>query len=259
MDLKEINERINYYIRPQTFPTAIRMCQSIEEVPSDALFPSRVLAHRVLACQAFTLARRMGWTVAVGKEDHHCPYGAIMLGFSPATEAYLAGDFTTGYLPTKEAAKKAAQTMPRLEYGKYSHLLAAPLDKANFEPQVILIYGDPAQIMRLIQGAIRGTGGFLTSSCMGAFLCGFILATMASNECQYFIPGGGDRVAALVQDHELCFAAPMSKIEKVVEGLKEGAEAHLTDYPIQPLMGIVAEPVLPPEYAVLWDYLEKLD
>ena len=148
--------------------------------------------------------------------------------------------------------------MPKLEYGKYSHLLVAPLNKANFEPQIILIFGDGAQIMRFIQGALRGKGGALTSSCMGALGCAFEIAgMMASDECHYHIPGGGERMGALTQDHEIAFMAPMSKMEELIEGIKGGAEAHFTDYPIIGYIG--GEPQLPPEYVTIWDYLQTLD
>lgn len=79
---------------------------------------------------------------------------------------------------------------------------------------------------------------------------------MHTDECNYHIPGGGERMAALTQDHEVAFIAPMSKAEQLVEGLKGGADAHYTDYPIRgPLPGV--DPQLPPEYAALWDHLHK--
>lgn len=117
MDLKQINEALNYYVRPQTFPIAIRMCQSVKEFPSDAMIPSRDLGHRILPCHAIARARRLGQTIAVGKEDARCPYCEIALGLYPATNAFRDG-WITGYLNTKEAAAKIAEIMPRLEYGK---------------------------------------------------------------------------------------------------------------------------------------------
>ena len=256
MNLREMNDAINYYIRPQTFPFAIRMCESKEEIPDDALIPSQDLGHKILPCHAFTRARRFGQTVAVGKDDAKCPYGEIVLGFATPKEEFFSGDFTTGYLCTTEAAKKTAEIMPRLEYGKYKYLLTSPLDKAQFEPHIIMVYCDGAQLMRLIQGALRGKGGPITSRCMGAFGCSFVIAEMMMNDqFHYHIPGGGERMSALTQDHEVAFMAPMSRAEELIQGLKEGAEAHYTDYPIRGNLG--SEPMLPPEYAALWDHLHE--
>ncbi|HEY86581.1 MAG TPA: DUF169 domain-containing protein [Dehalococcoidia bacterium] len=102
-------------MQPQTFLIAIRMCQSVKEVPSQVTIPSRDLGHRILPCHAIDRAWRLGQTIAVGKEDARCPYGEIALGFYPATKAFRDG-WITGYLNTKEAAAKIAEIMPRLEY-----------------------------------------------------------------------------------------------------------------------------------------------
>jgi uncharacterized protein (DUF169 family) len=256
MNLKQINDAITHNIRPQTYPIAIRVCQSADELPDGVMVPSKALGREILACQTFTLARRMKTTVAIAKEDQHCPFGQLALGFAPVTERFLQGEFTTGYLPTREAAAKAAETMPKLEYGKYSHLLVGPLESAEFEPHIILVYGDPAQIMKLIQGALRGTGKALASESMGAFACsGVIAGTLASGECSYFVPGGGERVGASTQDHEMSFAIPMARVEAVIRGMEEGSKANFTNYPIKAPMGLRDGPQLPPEYTVLRNHL----
>jgi uncharacterized protein (DUF169 family) len=260
MNLKEINEGIVRQIRPSTFPVAIRVCQSADELPEGVMIPSRDLGREILTCQTFTLARRMNATVAIAKEDQHCPFGQIALGFAPATDRFLDGEFTTGYLPTNDSASKAAETMPKLEYGKYSHLLVGPLEKAEFEPHIILVYGDPAQIMKLIQGALRGTGKAMTSESMGAFACsGVVARTLKTGECSYFVPGGGERVGASTQDHEMSFAMPFDKAEGVIKGMAEGTEANFTTYPIKAPMGLRDGPQLPPAYSVLREHLIASD
>jgi uncharacterized protein (DUF169 family) len=232
---------------------AIKLCASADEVPAEALIPSRDLGHRILPCHALARARRMGQTVAVGPDDSQCPYGEIVLGFAPAAKGYQEG-WVTEYLTTKEAAAKTAAEIARLEHGKYAYLLTAPLATASFTPDMIAIYCDGAQLMRLIQGALRGKGGAVTSKCMGAFGCSRTIAwTLISNECHYHIPGGGERMSALTQDHEVVFAAPMDKVDGLLEGLRSGAEAHFTDYPIRGNLG--AEPQLPKSYATLREHI----
>jgi hypothetical protein len=91
---------------------------------------------------------------------------------------------------------------------------------------------------------------------MGAFGCTRLIAwTLISNECHYHIPGGAERTSALTQDHEVAFAAPMDKVEGLLEGLKSGAEIHFTDYPIVGKLG--AEPQLPKSYATLRERLHQ--
>ncbi len=45
--------------------------------------------------------------------------------------------------------------------GEYAGLLVAPLDRAAFEPDLVCIYGNPAQVMRLTQAALWKGGGKL--------------------------------------------------------------------------------------------------
>lgn len=52
----------------------------------------------------------------------------------------------------KEQAAAAIQNMPKFEYGKYKNVIIAPLHRAAFEPHLVLVYGNPAQIWILLAG-----------------------------------------------------------------------------------------------------------
>ncbi len=39
MDLKQVNETLNSYIRPQTFPLALKLCASQKELPERVRMP----------------------------------------------------------------------------------------------------------------------------------------------------------------------------------------------------------------------------
>lgn len=47
---------------------------------------------------------------------------------------------------TKEAAAATIENMPKFDYGKYQYILMAPIGKADFEPDCIITYANPAQI-----------------------------------------------------------------------------------------------------------------
>lgn len=64
MELKEVNRAFSTYIRPQTFPMAIRMCQT-GELPERTRLPQRDLGIEVVLCQVMT----MGSPLRLG----HCP------------------------------------------------------------------------------------------------------------------------------------------------------------------------------------------
>ena len=258
MELKKINEALDSYIRPQTFPVAVRMVGSANEIPERARMPKRDLGVTMPVCQGIALARRYGWLMAMGEEDMLCPLGALTLGFVPAKAKFLDGSFNVPFwVKNQEVRAKINRNLPRLEQGKYSHLIAAPLHRADFEPQVIVVYGNPAQISRLIQSAVYGTGEPVASMSAGGFACGGeVTQTILTDQCQLIVAGGGDRALALTQDHEMSFAMPMSKAEALIEGLEGTHKAGLR-YPTLSFLTYQAQ--FPQGFGELMDYLRQGD
>lgn len=256
MELQKISEALDSYVRPQTFPVAIKMISSTDEIPEKARMPKRDLGMPMPVCQGIALARRYGWLMAMGTEDMLCPLGALALGLLPAKAKFLDGSFNVPFFVKDQSVRaKIAQALPQLEPGKYTHILAAPIHRANFEPHVIIFYGNPAQIARLIQAATYATGEPITSSSVGGFACGEeITRTMLNDQCQFIVVGGGDRAIAQAQDHEAAFTMPMSKSEAIVEGL-EGTHRAGMRYPTLSFLTFKAE--FPPGFGELMDYLRE--
>jgi len=256
LELKQIGQALDSYVRPGTFPVAIKMAGSPGEIPEKARMPKRDLATPMPVCQGIALARRYGWVLAMGHEDMLCPLGALALGFLPVKPKFLDGSFNIPFWASSQDVRaKLAQGLPRLEPGKYTHLVAAPLHRADFEAQVIVVYGNPAQIARLVQAIVYGTGEPVVSSSIGGLACGEeISRTMLTDQCQFIIAGGGDRTVAQTQDHEAAFALPMSKAEALVEGLEETHKRGMR-YPTTSFLTYKAE--FPPSFSELTDYLKQ--
>jgi uncharacterized protein (DUF169 family) len=256
LELQKTSQALESYIRPGTFPVAVRMLSSAGEIPQKAKMPKRHLGTVMPVCQSIGLARRYGWSIAMGEEDMLCPLGALTLGFVPAKAKFLDGSFNVpSWVKNQDIRAKISQRMPRLEQGKYTHVVAAPLHRADFEPQVIVVYGNPAQIARLIQAAVYGTGEPIVSSSIGGFACGAeITQTILTDQCQFVVVGGGDRMVAGTQDHEVSFAVPMSKVEALIEGLEATHKAGMR-YPTPSFL--TYKPEFPPSFAELMDYLRQ--
>lgn len=256
MELLTIRQALGDYIRPETFPLAIKMVSSAGEIPEKARMPKRDLGTPMPVCQGIGLARRYGWVMAMGVEDMLCPPGGVTLGFLPAKAGFLDGSFKVPpWVKDQGVRARIMQSMPRLEEGKYSHLVAAPLERAEFEPQVILIYGNPAQIARLIQATVWATGEPASSTSFGALSCAEeVTRTILTDQCQYIVAGGGNRIMAGVQDNEVSFALPISRAEAVVNGLEESHKRGMR-YPTPSFLTFKAG--FPPSFAELIDYLRQ--
>ena len=113
------------------------------------------------------------------------------------------------------------QSLAKLDYWRYSHVVIAPFHRAAFIQDIAIIYGNPAQTSRLVQSNIYTTGEPVTTMSGGDFACGSkITALMLTNKCQVVVTGGGDRAIAHTQDHEIDFAMLWTKIDAIIEGLE---------------------------------------
>lgn len=245
-DMKQLDQALTTYIRPLTFAVALKMLKSESEIPEKTWRPFQQMKKKIAICQGLGMARKLGWAVAMGKEDMQCSLGAAPFGFFKDIDYFDQGNLASGmFTASPEAGKKEEDLVDRFAYGEYSHILAAPLSRTAFEPDMILVYGNPAQVMRLIQGALYQPGGAVESRSMGRLGCATIITVKQKDECRYVVPGNGDRIFGMTQDDEMAFFMPASKIDSVLEGLEKTHRAGVR-YPITSLFDFQA--TFPPSY-----------
>src|SRR6266852_3776911 len=255
IDVKAAERELQFYIRPQTFPLAIRMLGPGEEIPERARRPARDFKKLSMNCQVIDMARRYGWMIALTREDSICSLGIAALGFEKPTHLHASGTFCEGmYTETKEAGQRSEAAVDRFQPGEYYALLLAPLDRTTFEPHLVCIYANPAQVMRLTQAALWKRGGKLTSSFGGRGDCSEVIGTtMRTDRPQVILPCSGDRIVGQTQEHEMAFTIPWNQMEEIVEGLK-GTHNGGIRYPITQFMEYEAK--LPARYMEanrVWD------
>ena len=240
MDLKQINEAFNQYLRPQTFPLAIRMCTNDSELPEKVRLPKRDLGVDISLCHAIAMARRYGWVIAIDKTVS-CYVPAISLGFVQIPADIEDGSFQAGiglWGMTREAAAAAIRNMNKFDYGKYKYVLIAPLDKAVFEPHVVMQYASPAQIWVLLSAYLNGNGksGLDVKLTTGSGCTSYVTKTMLIDEAQFVLVGTGERLVPHPQDYECAFSIPYGKIEKTVKALESNYRTGVFRYPIPTFM-----------------------
>jgi uncharacterized protein (DUF169 family) len=111
-------------------------------------------------------------------------------------------------------------------------LWVAPLGRAPFEPQVIVFYGNGAQVMRLVAAALYEKGGQLVSHHAARIDCAeLVIRTQQTGEPQVVLPCYGDRVFGQTGDDEMAFAWPFGRSAEIVAGL-EGTHQGGVRYPV---------------------------
>ena len=226
-----LDNQLNKYLRLATFPIGVKLLENSEDL-NDVKYLKKP-EHKIALCQIFSYARYYGWTMGCTKEDNLCPLAEISVGFEKSNKLFEEGAFFIGrYNETKEAAKKTSSTMPKLTYGQYSAIVSGALSRIDFKPDLILIWGNSSQIMRLIQGYLWKRGGRISMSTFCDGVCADTISNaMLTGELQVAFPCLGDRRFGLAMDSDLIASIPFDIVEEIIEGMEKTHKAG-TRYPI---------------------------
>ncbi|MCZ7605531.1 MAG: DUF169 domain-containing protein [Planctomycetota bacterium] len=248
-----LNEAIERHIRPNTFPLGIKMVAREEDIPEKAKRPGRDMHFDSALCQGMGIARHYGWTIAVSRKDISCPIGATLFGFQPKVEHFTGGHCCAGmYTRDAAAGSKTEAAAPCFDFGQYFAMVSGPLNRIDFEPDVVLVFGNPAQVMRLVTGALWESGGYIHSRFSGRTDCADeVIETMKTGKPQVILPCYGDRIFAQTQDHEMAFSFPYGFGQTLVDGL-EGTHKGGVRYPIPNYLRYTGS--FPPSYEELRKY-----
>jgi len=229
----DLTEALERYLRPATFTVGVKLQKPGETRPARAKSPKADLGIQVALCQTLAFARRFGWTLAVTEEDLNCPLALTAFGFKPEIEYYSAGCACAGmYTETEKAGARTEAAVPKFSFREYGCFVAGPLARLDFEPDVVLQYGNSAQVMRLLQAALYKDGGYLSSRFSGRLDCAdIVVETMQTGKPQVILPCYGDRIFAQTGDSEMAFSFLWAQADEIVAGL-EGTHKGGVRYPV---------------------------
>lgn len=245
--LDRLMETLDRRCRLTTTPVAVKLADK-QDIPMEKTrYPTDHVGHRLAVCQGMSLARTLGWTMGFRKDDHACPMPRVFMGhISP--EKFLAGTAAGFYQDDPEQMRIMEASYARWPEGAFQEIWLSPVTRCEFVPDVVVIYGYPAQILALIQAANFRVGSGIRSMSSGRYGCSnWIAGVHQSGECTYMIPGPGERIFAATQDSEMAFAMPYAKTEGVVEGLEFIGRKGAYRYPV-PAFGMLTEPGIPAKY-----------
>lgn len=252
---KELDSVLSKYIRPLTYPVAVKFLEQGEELPPKTRIPTRDFGYAIALCQGMTAARKLGWSMAFYKQDEACALGQVICGYVEEPDFIKDGSVVKPlYVGTDEAAARTQASTPKPPAADTVGILLVPLHLALFNPDIVVVYGNPAQITRLVQGALYNTGGYIESRFAGRGACGGeLIVPRMKGECNVVCPGGGERVFALTADDEMAFAIPSCQIQNVMEGVEATHKGGVARIPT-PVAGVTAKPIFPKTYRDLEIY-----
>jgi uncharacterized protein (DUF169 family) len=244
---RKLSEALEVNCRTATLPVGVKLARPGDSAPAKAKYPRAHIGRCLAVCQGMSIARNMGWTVAFGAADHACPLARIFMGHT-RPDKFLQGHIAEFYQQDPECMRSMEASYSRWPLDSYSEIWLSPIGSCAFTPDLVVVYGFPAQILTLIQGANFGHGPGLNSVSSGRYGCStWIAGVLQKGECTYMVPGPGERIFAGTQDHEMSFAAPYAHFARLIEGLNYVRRKGSYRYPV-PNMGSLSEPRIPAKY-----------
>jgi len=143
-----------------------------------------------------------------------------------------AAGLATTWMPSPEEGMKQQKDYPRIPAGEA--IVVGPLAQANFEPEVILIYGNPAQIMMIMSAMQKVKYERFQFYFIGEGACVDSLGQCYNTgKPSLSIPCYGERSLGQVADDEIIIALPPGEIDRAIKGLKMLEESAVPfKYPI---------------------------
>lgn len=190
MKYAEISSRFRRFFELPASPVAVKI--NSDKSP-DELTPRRY-------CEMVRLSAAHGDTFTFTVDDLSCASAELALGFEEP---------------------KYGEVYPRIKPANTKQVTLAPLEKADFEPDAVIVIGNPQKIMRMATTLAKIHGKEVTSKFKGEFaVCGECTAIpVMENTVNLSLLCAGARMFGGYEKDEIAVGFPIEEFETLAEGL----------------------------------------
>ena len=229
IDWAGLAREMDSLLRLKAGPVAYKRLEKVVELEKIAEVVR--LDRRASFCQVPAMVRTIGMTVGVTRDDFGDRCDRIN-GLAPTTEKQVdweADGMAKTWFANVEEAKKQMAEYPLVPPGEA--IVLAPLAAGKFDPDVILIYANPAQMMLLMNGLQFKDYERFQFFFIGEGSCADGVAQCyTTGKPALAIPCMGERAFGAVTEDEMVMALPPAMMAKAVEGL-QALKARCIGYP----------------------------
>jgi len=236
----ELGEELDRLLKIKTPSLGVKLLKQIEDAPRDI----NPLPFPCSVCQATGTARYYNRPVLITKkEGWACQVGGAALGFWDLEDDLKTGQRNAGMWAADAKATAKLVEGDVIEAGTFSAAVIAPLTKMPAEPDVVLVYGTPDQMLRLVYGTIwlGGDRVKLITNGHGGTCRECIAAPFLHRELRLAITDIGERKFGLAYDYEMVAGLPYPNLPQLIEGLRGALTKGIYGYPVAP-WGLLAWP-----------------
>jgi len=229
----ELGDELDRLLKLRTPSLGVKLLKRIEDAPQD-ISP---LGYTCAVCQVTGVARYYNRPVLVTEQEGWaCQVGGAALGFWDVEEDFKTGERNAGMWAGDARATARLAEGDVIKAGSFSAAVVAPLSKMPVQPDVVLAYGTPDQMLSLVYGTVwQGDDRVkMITNGHGATCRECIAAPYLHNELRLAITDIGERKFALAYDYEMVAGLPYGKFEHLVEGVRGALTKGIYARPIAP-------------------------
>jgi uncharacterized protein (DUF169 family) len=198
---KYFSKEIKKNLTLESSPVAIKFILHEENVPEDIEKIDEKLRH----CGMVQKASQGSKFYSTLKEQD-CVKGSATIGLQEFPEKIATGefDYEAGHFKSIASAKRTFDRVPKMDTNSYG-IIYSPLEKADFDPDIIIIIANPKQAMILAQAINYTLGGRIEADFAGfQAVCADALAGPYINKRPNIsVACTGSRKFGKIQDNEL--------------------------------------------------------
>ena len=170
---KELSMKIKDKLRLEKSPVAIKLVLEEDDIPDG--IPK--IEENVRHCEMVQMAAQ-GETFYATADQQACKGGAGAIGLMEQPEKVKSGEmyYSLGRFSSLGSAKRTVDAIPKID-PIMKAIAYAPLETAQFDPDVVIIICNPKQAMQLSQAMVYTLGGRFEADFAGIqSICGDAVA-----------------------------------------------------------------------------------
>ncbi|WP_321428729.1 DUF169 domain-containing protein [uncultured Methanolobus sp.] len=219
-DIQTYGNELKEVLQMTTSPVAVHLVRADEEIPEEIPHIGETTRH----CQMVDNVRRLGTEFYATLDDQMCKGGASVMGLAEMSPKLKSGEvyYNLNHFASIEAAKTTMDRVPMVEANSIRAVLYAPLEKASFVPDVILVIARPKIVMELSQALLQKNGGRVNAGFAGkqSVCADGVSYPYLTGEAGVTIGCSGSRKYTEIQDEEMIMSVPVDMLAALVESAK---------------------------------------
>ena len=237
MDWKEKSEALKKKLALRTDPVAFKRLERAADL--DQIQGLKRIDKTHVFCQLPFMARVGKLVVGATADSKLLERCKRLHALLPTTEELMKAEaerFSHTWFASPEDGMKQQKDYCLMPPGEA--IVVAPLGKISFDPDVISIFGNPAQIMMMLCGLQKLKYEQFHFTFIGEGACSEQIAKCyVTKKLSVAIPCFGERSMGQVTDDEMVLAIPPAELDRVLQGLDVLRKIGFT-YPIVNIGGI---------------------